>query len=337
MRRQFRSQLTLCLICHALALSACGPGSSFDNEQELGSLEQQTYGADLGRAVGPSVASTNTCGLSNDFKPSCGFSSGAPDVAYIWTAPWTANYTFTTQGSNFDTLLEVRPYNNTPQSLGCNDDSNGTLQSSVTASLSAGQTVLIITDGYGSACGGAKLNISSDVHMLFGGMYGGRYNGTYINPYTGAASCPAGYTAYRTLGTYNKDYDLYFCARFASDGAEPVADFAGAFGWYAGGSYSNPVIGGTSCPSGYLTTQALGTYNVDYEIQYCHRQHVAGTPGRYRFGGMYGYYWNGSTHATYVNPITGAASCPNGFTANRILGTYNVDYEVVFCYRDMGP
>ncbi len=329
--------MRLWLACHVVALSACGPAPSFDDEQELGSLQQKTYGAYLGQVVGPSIASTNTCGLSSDFNPSCGFSKGASDIAYTWTAPWTANYTFTTQGSNFDTILEVRPYNNSTQSFGCNDDSNGTIQSSVTTSLSAGQTVLIITDGYGSACGDVKINITSDMHMHFGGMYGSSDNGAYINPYTGAASCPAGYTAYHTLGTPNLDYDLYFCGRFADNGTEPVADFAGAFGWYLGGSYSNPITGGTSCPSGYQTTVTLWSSNIDYPIEYCHHPHVVGTPERYRFGGMYGYYWNGSAFAPYVNPITGAASCPDGFTATRVLGTPNIDFDVFFCYRDMGP
>lgn len=337
MRGQFRILLPLWLICHAVALSGCGPGSSIDNEQEFGSLKQEAYGGDLGQAVGPSIAANYTCGLSNDFTPSCVHGSTVSDIAYIWTAPWTANYTFTTQGSDFDTVLEIRPYNNTSQSLGCNDDSNSTLQSSVTTTLSAGQTVLVIIDGYGSRCGTAKLNISSDAHMHFGGMYGARAGGSYINPYTGGSSCPAGYTAYRTLGTPNLDYDLVYCGRMASSGTEPVADFAGAFGWHSNGARTNPITGGTSCPSGHLTTQALGTYRVDYDAYYCHRQHVAGTSTRYRFGGMYGWHYNGSTHAVYVNPITGGASCPNGFTATQMLGTFNVDYDVVFCYRDMGP
>ncbi|RYZ40719.1 MAG: hypothetical protein EOO71_14970 [Myxococcaceae bacterium] len=327
----------LWLLCQAVALSACGPESSLDGEPVLGSVEQKTYGADLGRAIGAPVASTHTCGLSSDFVPSCSPGSTAPDMAYIWTAPWTANYTFTTQGSNFDTVLEIRPYNDTTQSFGCNDDSNGTLQSSVTTHLSAGQTVLIITDGYGSSCGSARVNISSDVHMLFGGMYGNRDNGVYLNPYTGTAGCPAGYTAYRTLGTYNIDHELHFCGRYADGTTEPLADFGGAFGWGLNGAYSNPMTGGSSCPSGYLSESTLGTYNLDYEIRYCHRQHAPGTQGRYRFGGMYGYRWNGSANVPYVNPITGAASCPNGFTASQILGTFNLDYNVFFCYRDMGP
>ncbi|WP_163787534.1 galactose-binding domain-containing protein [Myxococcus vastator] len=35
----------------------------------------------------------------------------------------------------------------------------------------------------------------------------------------------------------------------------------------------------------------------------------------------------------YVNPLTGMASCPDGFKAVQILGTSGVDYPVFFCYR----
>jgi len=191
-------------------------------------------------------------------------------------------------------------------------------------------------DGYEGAVALTSLNFSSETYMHFGGMYGGSAYGPYANPYTGEASCPLGYTAYRTLGTPRKDYDLYFCGKVTGGGTEPIADFGGAFGWYSGGGLFNPMTGSTSCPGGYLTTQTLGTRNIDYDVRYCHRQHVAGTTSRYRFGGMYGGYFNGSTHTWYVNPITGSTSCPGGFTATRILGTPNVDYDLYFCYRDMG-
>ncbi|WP_375745369.1 hypothetical protein NR800_11520 [Corallococcus interemptor] len=337
MRRKYRGPAMLWLLCQLAALSACGPEAVPGEDLELGVQEQRTYGADLGRAVSPSVASAQTCGLANDFTPTCSPYSTAPDIAYIWTAPWTANYTFTTQGSNFDTILEVRPYNDTAQSFGCNDDSNGTLQSTVTTHLSAGQSVLIIVDGFGSNCGGAQVNISSDVHMHFGGMYGYRLNGIYPNPYTGTTSCPSGYTSYQALGTSNVDYNLMYCGRIAGENEEPLGDFGGAYGWRNGGVYPNASTGTMSCPSGYLSEVVLGTYNVDYEVRYCHRQHFAGRPERYRFGGMYGFYWNGRNHAPYTNPLTGAASCPDGFSALKVLGTYNVDYDVFACYRDMGP
>ena len=34
----------------------------------------------------------------------------------------------------------------------------------------------------------------------------------------------------------------------------------------------------------------------------------------YDFGGMYGYYWNGSANLIYPNPATGKNSCPEGYS-----------------------
>jgi ELWxxDGT repeat protein len=112
---------------------------------------------DLGSALGTSLARGNTCGRSNKLSPTCG-SSRAPDHLYRWTAPFTGTFTFTTAGSSYDTVLQlVDPASGTP--LGCNDDSAGTLQSSVSVSLSAGQPVRLSVDGYGTACGSFALNI----------------------------------------------------------------------------------------------------------------------------------------------------------------------------------
>jgi hypothetical protein len=125
---------------------------------ELGSVEQLSYMGDLGVALGSPVATGSTIGLTNDFTPPCA-SSSAPDASYTWTAPSSGTYVFSTMGSSFDTILHLRLYNTTI-SLGCNDDSNGTLQSTVSVNLSAGQTVLAIIDGYGGSQGSYRLNIS---------------------------------------------------------------------------------------------------------------------------------------------------------------------------------
>ncbi|WP_147450049.1 hypothetical protein [Corallococcus carmarthensis] len=146
--------------------------------------------------------------------------------------------------------------------------------------------MFIIVDGYWNYCGGAKVNISSDVHMLFGGMYGYRQGGTYVNPYTGSDSCPSGYAPYQLLWTAYIDHPLFFCGRFADGTTEPIADFAGMFGWHANGAYANPITGTTSCPPGYLNQPTYGSPNEDHAVHFCHRPHVAGTQGRYRFGGV---------------------------------------------------
>jgi hypothetical protein len=128
---------------------------------DLGEVEQLTLIGGLGDVLGSSVATGTTVGRSNDFAPACISNSNAPDASYSWTAPWTGSFVFTTSGSAFDTVLDVRSGSNTSVSLGCNDDSNGTLQSTVIVSLAAGQAVRIVIDGFGGAKGTYRLGITS--------------------------------------------------------------------------------------------------------------------------------------------------------------------------------
>jgi Concanavalin A-like lectin/glucanases superfamily len=141
------------------ALTGCTDLPSHEDLEDTSSVEQHTFLGDLGTALGTPVATSSTAGFSNDYTPTCIGNSAAPDASYTWTAPSTGTYTFTTAGSAFDTVLDVRA-NNGGASLGCNDDSGGTLQSSVSLSLAGGQTVLIVIDGYGSGQGLYRLNIT---------------------------------------------------------------------------------------------------------------------------------------------------------------------------------
>lgn len=148
---------SLAVASFAAGLTSC-TDPAFDDE--LASIEQLSYLGDLGVALGSPVATSSTNGRSNDYQPSCIANSSAPDASYTWTAPSTGSYVFSTTGSSFDTILEVRAYN-TGSSLGCNDDSNGTLQSTVGVSLSAGETVIVVVDGYSTSNGAYQLNINS--------------------------------------------------------------------------------------------------------------------------------------------------------------------------------
>jgi hypothetical protein len=167
MRKFDVRSVTGALFVALISLGGCmepdfaGPEGSRDDLDgvELGSVEQLTYMGDLGVGLGSPVATGSTIGLSNDWLPPCGYSN-APDASYTWTAPSTGTYVFSTSGSSFDTILHLRLYNTTT-SLGCNDDSNGTYQSTVSVNLSAGQTVLAIIDGYGSGQGTYRLNITA--------------------------------------------------------------------------------------------------------------------------------------------------------------------------------
>ncbi len=146
-----------------------------DSDDNTGSIQQASFGGALGSVVGNPVASNNTTGLTNEHQPTC-VSSSAPDLAYSWTAPSTGTYTFSTVSSlatTYDTVLELRDFN-TGASLGCNDDSNGTLQSTVSVALSIGRTVKIVVDGFGASSGPFQLSITGS-----GGAVGRNYRCGY--------------------------------------------------------------------------------------------------------------------------------------------------------------
>lgn len=110
----------------------------------------------LGGALG-NVATGSTPGQGNDFDPSC-VGSNAPDVQYVWTALVAGTYTFDTIGSGFDTVLYALEDCVGPE-LACNDDTVMT-QSQIVVDLAAGQSVLIVVDGWNNASGNFVLNVS---------------------------------------------------------------------------------------------------------------------------------------------------------------------------------
>jgi hypothetical protein len=118
--------------------------------------------------MGNAIALGSTCSSGNEFAPVCA-GSNAGDLAYYWTAPSSGTFTFTTTGSDFDTVLQALDAGQT-QSLGCNDDANGTLQSSLSLALSAGQKITIVVDGYASSCGSFALNVSGGPSVPTSGL-----------------------------------------------------------------------------------------------------------------------------------------------------------------------
>lgn len=90
-----------------------------------------------------------------------GGGSWGEDYVVQWTAPATGNFVFSTDGSNFDTVLGVFP----PMCGGnehlCNDDCFG-LQSAVFYSATAGETLFIVIEGYGGTSGALTLSVAQD-------------------------------------------------------------------------------------------------------------------------------------------------------------------------------
>lgn len=109
-------------------------------------------------------------------------------------------------------------------------------------------------------------------------------------------------------------------------------DFGGMYGYSRIGNYINPITGAYNCPSGYTARPIMGTTNVDYPLYYCYRMHTDGVPADYDFGGIYSLSGTGLR----PNPLTGAASCPSGYTSAQVFGENTQicqDYPVYFCYK----
>ncbi|AUX39413.1 hypothetical protein SOCE26_008040 [Sorangium cellulosum] len=115
---------------------------------------------DLGSTT-PQTVRGDTAGRERLLPSPCAGGYG-PEVTYRFTAPEYALYTFDTFGTGFDTVLHIHDGTCAGTSLGCNDDTAGVRQSEVSLVLNAGQTVVVVVDGFGESSAGAyTLNVRS--------------------------------------------------------------------------------------------------------------------------------------------------------------------------------
>jgi len=175
----------VCLAACAFLLGACGPEgeevitppvstavekpkaavpTTDPTAAEIASPDRvtaQTLVEDLGTRLGSPVTTySQIATASNQWSVSCNGGSSR-DIAYIWKVPETGSYRFSTSGSNFDTVLQIRNYRSTSEIMGCNDDYGDVLTSRITLSgLIRGAVLLIIIEGYDGDYGNfARLNI----------------------------------------------------------------------------------------------------------------------------------------------------------------------------------
>ncbi|WP_158619943.1 PKD domain-containing protein [Corallococcus sicarius] len=118
-------------------------------------------GEALGSLLGTVVDSDDTCRLVSTLRPTCGaVAHKAPGVSYVWRAPSSDTFTFSTSDARFAPVLEVRREEGAATSLGCDDGaSRGTGEASVSLALEVGQAVRIFVQGQGSSCGLFNLHI----------------------------------------------------------------------------------------------------------------------------------------------------------------------------------
>nr|MBX2802700.1 hypothetical protein [Myxococcales bacterium] len=104
------------------------------------------------------VWSGSTLGRPDSYTPTCSLNSTASDVAVSYTASQAGTVTFDTKGSSFDTVLTALDgCGGTP--LACNDDAGiGQTHSEIQVSLSAGQQIVLVIDGFATASGATGLN-----------------------------------------------------------------------------------------------------------------------------------------------------------------------------------
>jgi hypothetical protein len=129
-------------LCSQLAQLECG----LSCELPRGTCEL----TNLGSTVPQSVNGT-TLGGVNVLTPSCS-EEGSPERAYSFTAPEAGAYAFDTSGSVHDTVVYVLEASCEGEELACNDDfGTNNRQSRAIVSLTQGQTVVAVVDGYGGA------------------------------------------------------------------------------------------------------------------------------------------------------------------------------------------
>jgi hypothetical protein len=145
------------LSCEALDWDGgdCGGGGGGDGCESLGFSED----IDLGTSIGSPVSIGSTSGASNTLSGSCG-GSGASDKIFRFEAPYSGAFTFSTEGSSYDTVLYIIDACSGDE-LACNDDGGSGTTSSLSGSFTAGSTVYIVVDGYSSSSGSFDLNISA--------------------------------------------------------------------------------------------------------------------------------------------------------------------------------
>lgn len=91
-----------------------------------------------------------TAGSGNDLAGSCG-GAGGEEIALGWTAPASGSYLVSTAGSDFDTVLYARLPDCRGREVACNDDVDpNTVSSAIVLDVTAGETVVLVADAYGS-------------------------------------------------------------------------------------------------------------------------------------------------------------------------------------------
>lgn len=118
---------------------------------------------DMMAADAARLATGNSVGAGNEFSASCAAGGDvAPDVTVAFTAPSAGLYRFDTFGSSFDTQLYAYESCGGGTELGCNEDAGDRRTSEIELTLTVGQSIVLVVDGFDElSAGDFVLNVTA--------------------------------------------------------------------------------------------------------------------------------------------------------------------------------
>lgn len=155
---------TLLALITTAALAACNGGDDSGDGDGGASPSDVCIDEDLGSSVEFELASVESEGDDYQIIDCNGVEVGTngEDYGWTWVAPSTTGYTFSTVGSDFDTILVLHDSGCEGPVLGCNDDgSTDVTTSEVYVQLEEGQEIVIVVDGFD-----AYENGNIELHVL---------------------------------------------------------------------------------------------------------------------------------------------------------------------------
>ena len=116
---------------------------------------------DVGGATGTPVSTGSTNAEDDSLPTSCG-GGGGNDRVIGFTAASAGDYTIDTIGSGYDTVLSIFSSCDAESEIVCDDDGGTGLTSSASIVLGAGESIVILVDGYNGDTGAWDLNINTN-------------------------------------------------------------------------------------------------------------------------------------------------------------------------------
>ncbi len=109
----------------------------------------------------PTAVESDGGSTGDDVGPAACVAStrGSADFVALFRAPYAGDFTISTVGSSFDTVLHVRVGGCTGRTVACNDDFMA-MASQATVSLAAQEAAVIVVDGFNGMSGAVRLEIS---------------------------------------------------------------------------------------------------------------------------------------------------------------------------------